>query len=101
MSNITALREKIADLAKTANHMLAEKGSQTWTKEEQASFDNIADEIERAQAQIFFVPAGNCADLMGATSTSRIVSVSTLEDAISSLDLLADPATEGLVKGCS
>ncbi len=52
MSNITALREKIADLAKTANHMLAEKGSQTWTKEEQASFDNIADEIERTQAQI-------------------------------------------------
>ena len=43
MSNITALREKIADLAKTANHQLAEKGSQTWTKEEQAAFDNIAD----------------------------------------------------------
>ena len=52
MSNITALREKIADLAKTANHMLAEKGSQTWTKEEQASFDNIADQIEATQAQI-------------------------------------------------
>ena len=52
MSDITALREKIADLAKTANHMLAEKGSQTWTKEEQSSFDNIADQIEGAQAQI-------------------------------------------------
>ena len=52
MSNITALREKIADLAKTANHMLAEKGSQTWTKEEQASFDNIADQIEATQSQI-------------------------------------------------
>lgn len=52
MSNITALREKIADLAKTANHMLAEKGSQTWTKEEQASFDNIADQIEATQGQI-------------------------------------------------
>lgn len=52
MSEITALREKIADLAKTANHQLAEKGSQTWTKEEQASFDNIADQIEAAQAQI-------------------------------------------------
>lgn len=52
MSDITALREKIAHLAKTANHQLAEKGSQTWTKEEQASFDNIADEIERTQAQI-------------------------------------------------
>lgn len=52
MSNITALREKIADLAKTANHQLAEKGAQTWTAEEQKSFDNIADEIERAQNQI-------------------------------------------------
>lgn len=52
MSNITALREKIAELAKTANHMLAEKGSQTWTKEEQASFDNIADQIEATQGQI-------------------------------------------------
>jgi HK97 family phage major capsid protein len=52
MSNITALREKIADLAKIANHMLAEKGSATWTKEEQASFDNIADQIEGAQTQI-------------------------------------------------
>lgn len=52
MTEITALREKIADLAKTANHMLAEKGSQTWTKEEQSSFDNIADQIEATQAQI-------------------------------------------------
>lgn len=52
MTEITALREKIADLAKTANHQLAEKGSQTWTKEEQAAFDNIADQIEGAQAQI-------------------------------------------------
>jgi len=52
MSNITALREKIADLAKTANHQLAEKGSATWTKDEQSAFDNIADQIEAAQGQI-------------------------------------------------
>jgi len=52
MSNITALREKIADLAKTANHQLAEKGAQTWTAEEQSAFDNIADQIEAAQGQI-------------------------------------------------
>jgi HK97 family phage major capsid protein len=52
MSNITALREKIADLAKNANHMLAEKGSQTWTKDEQTAFDNIADQIEATQGQI-------------------------------------------------
>lgn len=52
MTNIQALREKIANLAKQANHLLAEKGSATWTKEEQTQFDNLADEIERAKAQI-------------------------------------------------
>lgn len=52
MTNIQALREKIANLATQANHLLAEKGEQTWTKEDQAKFDNLADEIERAKAQI-------------------------------------------------
>lgn len=52
MSNMKELREKIANLAKQANHLLAEKGSQTWTAEEQAKFDNFTDEIERAQNQI-------------------------------------------------
>lgn len=52
MTTIQALREKIANLAKDAQHILAEKGDQTWSKEEQTKFDNIADEIERAQAQI-------------------------------------------------
>lgn len=52
MTNITALREKIANLANQANHILAEKGDQVWTKEEQASFDNLADQIEGAKSQI-------------------------------------------------
>lgn len=52
MTQIQALREKIAHLAKTANHLIAEKGSQTWTAEEQTQFDNLADEIERAKAQV-------------------------------------------------
>jgi HK97 family phage major capsid protein len=52
MTNIQALREKIANLATQANHLLAEKGEQTWSKEDQAKFDNLADEIERAKAQI-------------------------------------------------
>jgi HK97 family phage major capsid protein len=52
MTNIQALREKIANLAQQANHLLAEKGAQTWTAEEQTKFDNLADEIERAKAQI-------------------------------------------------
>lgn len=52
MDKIKALREKIANLATQAKHLLAEKGSATWSKEEQAQFDNIADEIERAKSQI-------------------------------------------------
>jgi HK97 family phage major capsid protein len=52
MKNIQALREKIANLATQAKHLLAEKGSATWSKEEQTQFDNLADEIERAKGQI-------------------------------------------------
>lgn len=49
---IQALREKIEALAKQAKNLLAEKGDQTWTADEQTKFDNLADEIERAKAQI-------------------------------------------------
>lgn len=56
---------------------------------------------ERAAADIFFVPAANCTDLVGVESDVRVVSVATLEDAINSLDLLNDPATEQLVRGCT
>ncbi len=52
MSNIAKLREKIANLSKDAKHLLAEKGSQTWSAEEQTKFDNLTDEIGRAQGQI-------------------------------------------------
>lgn len=52
MKNIQALREKIANLAKQANHILAEKGDQTWSVDDQQKFDNLADEIERAKSQI-------------------------------------------------
>jgi HK97 family phage major capsid protein len=52
MTTIQALREKIANLAKQAKHILAEKGEATWSADEQAKFDNLADEIERAKGQI-------------------------------------------------
>ena len=52
MTNIQALREKIANLAREANNLLANKGSATCTQEEQTQFDNMADEIERAKGQI-------------------------------------------------
>ena len=50
---------------------------------------------------MFFLPSANCADLVGVSTPMRIVSDSTLEDTINSLDALVDPATEALVQGCS
>ena len=49
---IQALREKIEALAKQAKNMLAEKGDQSWTKEEQATYDVFIDQIEDAKAGI-------------------------------------------------
>lgn len=52
MSNIAALREKIANLATQAKNLLADKGSATWTPEEQAKFDGFTNEIDLAKNQI-------------------------------------------------
>lgn len=52
MTNIQALREKISALATQAKALLADKGDQTWSAEEQTKFDNLADEIERAKNQV-------------------------------------------------
>lgn len=52
MQNIQAMREKIADLAKNANHLLAEKGDQVWTADEQIQFDNYTKDIELMKNQI-------------------------------------------------
>lgn len=52
MKNIQAMREKIANLAKQANHLLNEKGDSTWTTEEQAQFDGFTNEIELLKNQI-------------------------------------------------
>jgi len=52
MSNLTALREKIANFSNQANALLGEKGSTAWTTDEQAKFDGFANEIEAAQKQI-------------------------------------------------
>ena len=52
MTNITALREKIANLANQANHILAEKGDQVWSKEDQTKFDELTNQIEQARDQV-------------------------------------------------
>lgn len=50
--NLQALRERKLHLANTANQILAEKGDQTWTKDDQAKYDGIMDELERTSGQI-------------------------------------------------
>jgi HK97 family phage major capsid protein len=52
MSSIQALRERLAVLNKEANHILAEKGSQVWSKEDQSNFDTKMEEADRVKAQI-------------------------------------------------
>ena len=52
MSNITAIREKIANFSNLANQLIAEKGSASWTAEEQTQFDGYANEMEAGKKQI-------------------------------------------------
>jgi HK97 family phage major capsid protein len=49
---IQAQREKIEALAKQAKNMLAEKGDQSWTKDEQDAYDGLMNQIEGARAAI-------------------------------------------------
>lgn len=50
--SIQALRERLAASNQAANKLLADKGAQTWTKEDQAAFDKHMDESERIEQQI-------------------------------------------------
>lgn len=52
MVTIQNLREKIATLATAANHLLAEKGDQVWSPEDQTKFDGLQNEILAAKQQI-------------------------------------------------
>lgn len=46
---------------------------------------------QAAGAKVFFVPAQNCADTLGVSTTMTLVKVSTLSDAINALPLALDP----------
>lgn len=50
--SIQALRERLAALKKQANHLLAEKGEQVWSKDDQKKFDDLMDEADRVESQI-------------------------------------------------
>jgi PDZ domain-containing protein len=47
---------------------------------------------QAAGAKVFFVPAQNCDDTKGASTTMTLVKVSTLSDAINALPLALDPS---------
>jgi HK97 family phage major capsid protein len=49
---IQQLREKISNLAAQANQLLADKGDQVWSPEDQAKFDGFANQINDAKTQI-------------------------------------------------
>lgn len=50
--SIQNLRERLGALKKDARNLLENKGSATWTKEEQGKFDELMDEAERVENQI-------------------------------------------------
>ncbi len=50
--SIQALRERKNELARLANHLLAEKGEQLWSKEDQTKFDGWAEDMTRLDKQI-------------------------------------------------
>lgn len=50
--SIQALRERLQASSKAANKVLADKGSQTWTADDQKVFDDHVSEGERIKAQI-------------------------------------------------
>ena len=50
--SIQALRERLAASNKAAKALLADKGSQTWSPEDQTTFDGHMEEAERTERQI-------------------------------------------------
>lgn len=55
---------------------------------------------ERAGAEVMLVPASNCVDVTGFGTSLDVVAVTTLTDAVASLQLLTDPQTAGQVPRC-
>lgn len=52
MANMQNLREHKSELAKQANHILAENGDKVWTGDDQLKYDGIMDQMERVSNQI-------------------------------------------------
>ena len=50
--NIQVLREKVANLSAQANHLLNEKGDQSWSSDDQSKFDGFTNEIEQTKNHI-------------------------------------------------
>lgn len=50
MHSIQDLQSRVAIRQRAARHLLAEKGARAWSNEDQAAFDALLDDAERAQA---------------------------------------------------
>lgn len=50
--SIQALRERKQEVSRLANKLLADKGAQAWSKDDQGVWDGYADEMERLDGQI-------------------------------------------------
>lgn len=55
---------------------------------------------QKAGATVFLVPAGNCQDIQGLTSRMKLVKVTAIDDAISSLTALKSPVAAKEVPHC-
>jgi len=55
---------------------------------------------ESAGAKVFFVPAGDCQDTVGVTTSMTLVKVSTLKEAISALPFALDPSSSQRPPAC-
>lgn len=67
-------------------------------KGEVGAIGGIQEKIAGAQAagaKVFFVPAANCVDTVGVSTSMTLVKVSTLSDAIKALPLALDPTPGG------
>lgn len=50
--SIQALRERKNEIARAANQLLAEKGEQVWTKEDQSAYNKFMEDLDLANGQI-------------------------------------------------
>lgn len=97
-----AIYDKITDGPLLQGRHIAGTGTIT-TEGTVGAIGGIQEKIagaEKAGASAFLVPSGNCADLIGVQTGLTLIKVSTLDDAISSIQKLTSSADRGELPHC-